>query len=168
MRGARRFRILSLVPRFRSPLESAFLEDHRALTRGLTRLLAALREGRMSEAAALADELDLAVGPHMAFEERHFYPRLVARLGSDYVRRLYAEHRVGRDAVAALVEVDASAPPPEAERAGWIEDLDEMLEHALSCGTLVSHSAGLPEGEQARLLTDLEELRERQVRWTRL
>jgi hypothetical protein len=49
-----------------------------------------------------------------------------------------------------------------------IEGLDTMLDHAVGCGTLLSHLDGLPEAGKKELLDQLLELRRRGVRWTEL
>lgn len=69
-------------------LREAFLEDHKHLTRGLTRTLEALRDGDDASAIRLADTMDQAVGPHMAFEEEVFYPKLAGILVEGFVGRL--------------------------------------------------------------------------------
>ena len=53
-------------------LREAFLDDHKHLTRGLTRTLEALRKGDDARAIQVADTMDRAGGPNMAFEETAF------------------------------------------------------------------------------------------------
>jgi hypothetical protein len=151
-----------------SALREAFLDDHKHLTRGLTRTLEALRKGDDSNAIQLADTMDRAVGPHMAFEETAFYPELVGILGEGFVEHLGEEHAVGQRAVKTLLDHAGGEPLAEEERKTLIEGLDTMLDHALGCGTLLSHLDGLEETRKRRLLEQLLELRQQGLRWTEL
>ena len=151
-----------------SPLATAFTDDHRVFTRGLSRILRALRRDDQATAVALAEELDRAVGPHIEFEEQVFYPILVESLGKDFVRQLYREHRIGQTAVRALMAHPHGEPLPEGDREGLIEQLETAMDHALSCGTLLSHVTSKDPGEQQRLLDQLEDISRRGHRWTEL
>ena len=57
-------------------LSIAFQRDHAVLGRGLHELAAALRDGDILSAKRVAAELDRDAGPHIAFEEQCFYPRM--------------------------------------------------------------------------------------------
>ena len=151
-----------------SPLATAFTDDHRVFTRGLSRILKALRKDDQTTAVALAVELDRAVGPHIEFEEQVFYPILVESLGKDFVRQLYREHRIGQTAVSALVSHPHGEPLPEGARDRLIEQLETAMDHALSCGTLLSHVTTKDPAEQQRLLDQLEDIGRRGHRWTEL
>lgn len=59
-----------------SSLNDAFIEDHQTLTRGLSRLLSLVEQRHYDESARVAKELDPAVGPHIEFEEKSFYPQV--------------------------------------------------------------------------------------------
>lgn len=152
----------------RMALHQAFLEDHRQLTRGLAGIRQALRDRDLAEAARLAEELDRRAGPHMEFEETVFYPGLRNKLGSEFVDRLYHEHDTGRSAVAALIAMGPRATPTEAECRRLAERVDTALDHAKSCGTLLSHLGELDEQEHAEMLEELLAARERGRRWTEL
>jgi hypothetical protein len=149
-------------------LREAFLDDHKHLTRGLTRTLQALRDGDDANAIQLADTMDRAVGAHMAFEEDVFYPKLAAILGEGFVEHLEEEHEIGQQAVKTLLSHTPGEPLTEEERMELIEGLDTMLDHAVGCGTLLSHLDGLQEAGKKELLDQLLELRRRGVRWTEL
>ena len=151
-----------------SELATAFTDDHRVFTRGLSRILRALRRDDHATAVALAEELDRAVGPHIEFEEQVFYPILVESLGRDFVRQLYREHRIGQDAVGALIAHPREKPLPASDRDRLIEQLETAMEHALSCGTLLSHVTSKDAAEQQRLLDRLEDIGRRGNRWTEL
>lgn len=90
-----------------NPLHKAFLEDHKVLIRGLARIRAALIDGDVAAAARTADEIDRAVGAHMRFEEKVFYPKLRSKLGDEFVDQLYSEHGMGQAAVRLLIELEA-------------------------------------------------------------
>ena len=66
-------------------LRDAFVEDHRTLTRGLSRMLKLVEDGDYDEAARVAKELDRDAGPHIEFEEKSFYPEVRKTRGRDYV-----------------------------------------------------------------------------------
>jgi len=152
------------VPAELDALRQAFSEDHRVLTRGLTGVVDALREADLAQAVRRAEELDRRVGPHMAFEEQVYYPELRLVLGDRFVDRLYHEHALGLDAVRRLIRHDPAQPLPERERI--VEELTTALEHARSCGTLLSHLTRLDPGTLGAMRQALEELRRRELRWT--
>lgn len=158
---------MSVETRKPNPLVDAFEEDHRHLTRGLHQLLATVRQGDAARARELAEEVDRVVGAHIDFEERVFYPQLLEHLGRDYVERLYHEHDAGKEALRTLLSAPAGSLAPVAlEKVA--SDLEIALEHALSCGTLLSHLDGLPQDRLERMAEKLEEARELGRRWTEL
>ena len=149
-----------------SPLERAFLEDHREFTSGLYRILKALRSEDDATAVGLAKQLDRAVGAHIEFEEEQFYPALRERLGSGVVTQLYGEHATGQRAIAGLVALEEGTRMGSDRRAELVEALERTLEHASSCGSLLSHLSALSPGCRAELLERLREIRRRPTRWT--
>lgn len=149
-----------------SQLEAAFLEDHRRLMRGLKGLLRALESTDDVSAVRLARELDEDAGPHMAFEEEVFYPRVAETRGQDFVDGLIAEHAVGQRAINALVENATSTRLTEDERNQLIEDVRLALRHALSCGTLLSEIRRSEPERERREIERLTELRDRGERWS--
>jgi hypothetical protein len=156
------------MPRRFNPLQEAFLEDHRHLTRGLGGILGALERGDDAAARREADVLDRNVGPHMAFEEQVFYPELSRILGVEHVAHLYEDHDAGKQAVQKLLEGAGTGALSEIERAELLSDLQGMLEHAEGCGTLLSHLEGLAPERLERLMAALLELRSQGIRWTEL
>ncbi len=156
------------MPTHLNPLQRAFLEDHRHLTRGLTNIVGALERGDEAGARREADILDRNVGPHMAFEEQVFYPELSRILGAEPVSHLYEDHDVGKHAVQKLLEGAGAVRLGDQERAELLTDLRDMLEHAEGCGTLMSHLEGLPPERLERLRASLLELRSQGIRWTEL
>ncbi len=147
-------------------LKQLFLEDHRRLARGLTRLIKHLERNELREAVDAAHALDVVAGPHMAFEEDVFYPALKHDYGREFVDRLEDEHQMGRDAVKELIAVNDSAHIAPADRQRLLHQLESALDHVLSCGTLVSHLERLPDARQKEMLGRLEALRESGMRWT--
>jgi len=154
------------VPAELDVLRQAFSDDHRVLTRGLSSVVDALGKADLAGAVRRADELDRRIGPHMAFEEQVYYPELRRVLGDTFVDRLYHEHALGLDAVRRLIGHDPARPLPERERV--VEELTTALEHARSCGTLLSHLARLDPATLTAMREALEELRRRDVRWTQI
>lgn len=147
-------------------LSAAFLEDHRHLTQGLSGTLSALDSGDVATAIRTADELDQHAGPHIKFEEEYFYPEVAKSRGDAYVTQLFREHDVGRQAIQALLHVDASRRLTPDERSRIQAGLREALDHAVSCGTLLSHVTTLDAGAQQRLLKILLQLRNEGGRWS--
>jgi hypothetical protein len=149
-------------------LKDAFIEDHQTLTRGLSRLLELVRQGEFDEASRAARELDRAAGPHIEFEENAFYPEVRKTRGEAYVDNLVDEHHSGLEAVRSLSKLEPGDVPEAAERDRLVLDLERVLDHAVSCGTLLSHVTSLPEDEQERFLAELERYRELAHKWTEL
>jgi len=148
-----------------------FEDDHRTLTQGLSELLARLRACETEDAVRLADDLDCEGGSHIKFEEDVFYPSLRSDLGSDFVDQLYREHESGRLALARLLGLSAEERKAVgAERRRWAEvvvaQLEVALEHALSCGTLLSHLESLGDEELKEMNETLLAMKEQDVRWT--
>jgi hypothetical protein len=156
------------MTRGRSELEKAFLDDHRHLTRGLSRLLEALRRNDVAEARQVADELDRVAGPHIEFEEETFYPQIGRAIGASNLDRLYEEHQVGLHAVDTLRRRDPGHPLEPAERDTLVEEVQVALDHAVSCATLLSHLGDLDEKRQRELLDRLHDARRRGRRWSEL
>lgn len=151
-----------------SQLAKAFLEDHRHLTRGFAGLLRAIDDNDLKESRALAEELDRRGGPHIEFEETVFYPELATAFGGDFTRGLYQEHDVAYRAVASLLARNADERLSTAERARLHQQVKTGLDHAITCGTLISHIAGLDPKRQQELLDKLLDLRRKGRRWSEL
>lgn len=151
-----------------SSLKDAFIEDHQTLTRGLSRLVKLVEEESYEEASRVARELDEAAGPHIEFEEKSFYPEVRKTRGQAYVDNLYDEHRSGLEAVRTLSKLAAGKVPDASEREQLLVDLRRALDHAVSCGTLLSHVTALPDEEQEAFLAELERYRDLGHRWTEL
>ena len=147
-------------------LAEAFLEDHQHLTRGLSGTLTALEEGDLATAISTANELDRQAGPHIRFEEEFFYPEVARSRGSGYVSQLFREHDAGRRAVLALVDHSPGRQLTQDEESRIRAGLREALDHAVSCGTLLSHVTTLDGQKQERLLKTLLRLRNEGGRWT--
>jgi len=146
-------------------LRDDFLQDHRQLIKGLSEILKSLRGNDVPRAMALADGLDRAIGAHIELEEQEFYPLLKERLGSEFVTQLYEEHAAGKEAIATLLAHRGRENELKA-RADLTENLERMLEHALSCGSLLSHLDREDEERIAALHDRLRVLRAENKRWT--
>jgi len=149
-------------------LKDAFVEDHRTLISGLKGLLELVDEGDYGDASKLAKELDAAAGPHIEFEEKCFYPEVGKSRSRDYVSNLYDEHRSGMEAVRTLSSLEAGSVLSSDERERVLFHLQRALDHAVSCGTLLSHVTSLAEPEQKQLLDELERYRSLAHKWTDL
>lgn len=149
-------------------LREAFIEDHQKMTKGLSELIKLVETGEMELAAQRARELDGVIGPHIEFEERRFYPKVEKSRGREYVHNLYDEHQAGVEALRALMAAEDPERIDETERERILSNLRTALDHAFSCGTLLSHVTSLPESEQNELLEDLERYRSEGHLWTEL
>lgn len=114
-----------------------------------------------------ADELDRAAGPHIEFEEHVLYPTVTEDRGKDFGAVLRREHQVARSALLFIREQD-DQPLAPAERARVLEQLRVGLEHAVACGSLLSHLTVSDDDEQKKMLNTLEEYRQQNLRWTDL
>jgi hypothetical protein len=152
--------------REKTDLEEAFLRDHRQLTRQLARTLAALERGDLADAVKIADQLDQAAGSHIHFEETVLYPAVAKVNGAEFVKQLLREHKRGKAAVARLLKHGKAFPRDELPM--LIEAFHVAVNHASSCGTLLSHLSAASDCEQSRMLDELRVLEYEQVRWTEL
>jgi hypothetical protein len=149
-----------------APLAAAFVNDHKHLIRGLAQLKEALESGDLEGAQRIANALDLSAGPHIAFEERYLYPEVARTRGREYVERLYDEHRIGRQLLARLLENECTSDMAAEERARLVDQAAMVMDHAVSCGTLLSHLTALDMTRQGEFLDRLLKLREHPRRWT--
>lgn len=148
-----------------SKLAQMFLDEHQHLTRGLWEIHQALKKNDLQTAAHRAEVMDRLVGAHMEFEEEVFYPELATRLGNEFVNRLYEEHDEGQAAVKALLS-GGIAQLDGAGRARLLGQVEIALDHAISCGTLLSHIGDLDPAEEERVMERWREIRDRNPRWS--
>lgn len=146
-------------------LNQEFVQDHRVLSRGYLDARKALEANNPEAARVVAERLDQEAGAHIEFEEQHLYPVVAQARGEAYASRLYDEHQT---ALKALTEIRESTSMDEVQKARWIAGLNEGLDHAATCGTLLSHLQSLPAAKQAALLEELRQLRARHRRWSAL
>ena len=149
-------------------LQTAFVEDHKTMTRGYRDLLAAIEAGEYVSATTLATKLDALAGPHIAFEEQYLYPEVSAIRGSRYASQLYGEHAETLSVLVQLQALPKDRRPTDDELARWTLGLKHGLDHAAACGTLLSHLQTQSEEKQKEFLTALEDLRENGQRWSEL
>jgi hypothetical protein len=65
-----------------------------------------------------------------------------------------------------MLASDTAFPLSDAAREKLTEQMETGLEHATTCGTLLSHLATRPAAEQRSLLTVLQQMRAKPRRWT--
>jgi hemerythrin-like domain-containing protein len=145
-----------------------FSEDHRHMTRGFAQLLSALDRNDLKAAVNLAQEIDQAAGPHIEFEERILYPAIAKRRGKDYAAGLYDEHQVARRAILTLLEHEGRSELEPGEKRRLLTQVQTALDHAVSCGTLVSFLEHLNPEEESLMLEQMATLRRQNHRWTEL
>jgi hypothetical protein len=150
----------------REALIAAFEEDHRRMTRGIERLRELIAAGDVAGAVATAERLDVDAGGHIEFEEEVFYPFLRARLGDEAVNRFYQEHAAGQRAVEVVRGIDPGVELTDEQRNELLADLQTARDHALSCGTLVSHLENLDLSDAAAMREELERARRARHRWS--
>ena len=145
--------------RAESNLEQEFVKDHQKLTRGFSRIIEAVKDGKWSDAVEAARELNREGGPHIAFEEEILYPRVAQSQGEDSVRHLYEEHQTAIGAIQFLLNHPSGAEIDQDTRPQLIDKLQIGLDHAISCGTLLSYLTVLDEQTQSDLLAKLQQHR---------
>jgi len=151
----------------RTELETEFLSDHKRMTRGFRDLIKALQANKPADAHRLAAELDFVAGPHIEFEERVLYPRVEGARGEEYGANLRHEHQVARSALQFLLD-HRNEPLEPQDRARVIQQLRVGFEHAVACGSLLSHLTVLDEADQQAMLGQLRRYRDQKLRWTEL
>jgi Hemerythrin HHE cation binding domain len=153
-----------------APLTTAFVDDHQQLTRALKQLKDALGRHDLSEAKRIAEELDCAAGPHILFEEAFLYPEVARAHGRDYIDRLYEEHRAGRDLLTRILVMrsDSRRRLGDEEQARLLQQAETTLDHAVSCGTLLSYLTTLDQTAQKEYFAALLALRQQAKRWTEI
>ena len=149
-------------------LEKTFVAEHQTLMRGLTRVLQKLQAGDFSAARKLADELDRTAGPHIQFEEQVLYPEVGRARGKSYEQQLRDEHKTVQRAIKRLINSDLSDEELSSLRTELEGALNVAVEHAESCGTLISHLETFSAAERQQALQRHDEFRERAARWTEL
>lgn len=150
-----------------NPLGKAFTEDHRHLTRGFWKLKKVLEAGDMKQAREIARDIDECVGPHIEFEETLFYPALRQVLGDQFVDQLYREHTIGKGVIMEIIESGPEQELSGSTRKELVLQTRKMLDHAISCGTLLSHLEALDPERQKEFLQMLEAIRARGAAWSR-
>ncbi len=147
-------------------LERAFIDDHQELSRGYREIVEAIEQDDHELAANIATRLDQVAGPHIEFEEHCLYPEVARSRGEEYVERLYREHA---DTVETLTEIEQHDGPLDAPtKQRWLAGIQHGLDHAASCGTLLSHLSTLEPGRQKDLLDELNGYRKAARRWSQL
>ncbi len=149
-------------------LLEAFREDHTQLGRGFFDLCQSLRSGDLDRAKAMADELDREAGAHVAFEERHFYPKLRTLLGDADVDRMETEHGIGLEVIGARKGLSQDEELASAAKAKLLRDAETMSTHIAECGELFGAIGRLDAAEQQRLFDQLLAWRERRPRWSEI
>ncbi len=149
-------------------LPIAFQRDHAVLGRGLHDLAVALRDGDILSAKRVAAEVDRDAGPHIAFEEQCFYPRVRDFLSDPEVDRFYAEHRLGQTALGQIMAMPDAAWPDARQMNGLLGDVELMERHVAECGALFAAMDLIPAIEQRTLLAQLNGLRASASCWTSL
>lgn len=147
-------------------LEEEFATDHRELTRGFSQLLDLLKSRSDEDARNLADHIDQVAGPHIEFEETVLYPVVAQAEGHDFATGLYSEHQTALEAISSLVSRAEDVPIDEETRKRLIDQVQTGLDHAVSCGSLLSHLTALDEGTHETFLKKLRSCRESGVRWS--
>ncbi|MEM9587516.1 MAG: hemerythrin domain-containing protein [Planctomycetota bacterium] len=149
-------------------LKHRFVDDHRLMTRAYRDLIKSLDEEDFERVAQLADELDRHAGPHIEFEESHLYPRVRESRGDRYADTMYQQHGEILETIRELCDADFSVKPTANQVHRWQIGLQEGIDHAVTCGTLLSHLQALDPSVQEELLEESKRLRRRGRRWSEL
>jgi len=155
------------VQHHKDNLFTCFREDHKVLGSGFHRLSERLRAADTAGACTVAQWLDAAAGPHIAFEEEAFYPRLVPLFGRQQADRMYDEHRQGLAVIRALINHKTAEPLDRTVCAELLEQSEIMEAHIADCAELFEAMGRIPIAEQQELHRRLLAWRQRQPTWTR-
>lgn len=148
----------------RSELEKEFLGDHRKMTRAFRDLIAAVEKNEVVEMREIANRLNRIAGPHIAFEEATLYPLVDHNTNENASADFLDEHDTARDAVVNLIK--QTEPLNDTDKASILGQLQTGFDHAISCGSLLSHLTVASPEEQHAMLAQLQGLREQQCLWT--
>lgn len=148
-------------------LFTCFREDHKVLGSGFHQLSERLRAGDTTGACNVAQRLDDAAGPHIAFEEEAFYPRLALLFGQEEASRMYDEHRQGLAVIQMLVDHKTAEPLDNQARDRLLEQSEAMETHIADCAELFEAMGRIPAEEQQILHQQLLAWRRQQPKWTR-
>ncbi len=151
-----------------SPLGAAFVDDHKRLTQGFHRLAAAIHRRDPAELRALAAQIDAASGAHIRFEETVLYPIVRKERGRDYAQKLYGEHRIAASVLRDVLSHPEETPWTDDEWKSLESRVQTALDHAISCGTLLSHLTTLSKERQEDIHGRLVDLRQDSPHWTGL
>ena len=143
----------------KNSLKQEFIKDHQKLTRGFAQIIKAVKDCKWSDATAAAKELNREGGPHIAFEEDVLYPRVAQSRSEQSVRHLYEEHQDAIAAIQFLSTHSEGADITPDTKVELVNKLQTSLDHAVSCGTLLSYLTVLDESMQDELLAKLEQHR---------
>lgn len=149
-------------------LQTAFVDDHVAMTRGYRDLLEAVQAGDFGSASRIASTLDEIAGPHIEFEEQCLYPEVKESRGETYTTRLYDEHAEVLGAIVELQSLPEDARPTDERVAQWKEQLQHGLDHAAACGSLLSHLGAQSVEQQQARFDELIRFRRQGHRWSEL
>ena len=119
-------------------------------------------------ARSAASQVDKKAGAHIAFEEEHFYPALVALLGEARVGEMREEHGKGLEVILSLEAQATGAALSKTRQRELVRASEAMEQHIAECGELFQAMERIPEGEQAALLEALLRLRAEQPTWSTL
>jgi hemerythrin-like domain-containing protein len=151
-----------------SRLKKEFLQDHRLLTQGFANIQKAIRENNWKKAAKIAERIDRLVGSHIEFEEKVLYPIVAKERGKEYASRLYREHSLAREALIKLIRSKELERMEPEEKEEIIQKVETSIDHAVSCGTLLSHLTALDEEKQKEFLERLLAFRQTHRCWSEL
>ena len=144
-----------------------FHRDHAILGKGFHDISTLLRGGDVVAARQVAMRLDKEAGPHIAFEERQFYPALRILFGDEDVDRFYSEHQEGLAVLRALLRADERVTLNDADIADLVKQSETMESHIAECGELFEAMGRIPGNEQENLLRELLAWREKEPSWTK-
>jgi len=138
------------------------------MIQALQRLLDVLERDGAEDCVDAAMEVDRIAGPHIAFEETILYPRVATARGEEFVEKLRHEHRLVLEAIRFLLGRDKTQSLAKEDRTRLIEQVQTGIDHAATCGTLLSHITTLSHDQQTQMLCRLEDLRVLGLHWTDL
>ena len=147
-------------------LEAAFRDDHANLGLSFYKLSASLRIGDLDEARRLARRIDEEAWPHIAFEEKVFYPALRQFLAEEAIDGFYDDHSAGLTVVREILALPGTESLGEERIRELLRESELMEEHIAHCGSIFKAIARLPLEAQKQMYDQLLALRAAGARWT--
>jgi signal transduction histidine kinase len=125
-----------------------FRNEHRAARDIFLGIGQALRDRDPARIADLMGQANVAIGPHMRYEEEQMYPALASLYGPDYIERMLEDHDRAFGVASRLMDLASHDAIADADIEEGNRLIQGMLPHVTDCDGLVLAIEVLPKEEQ--------------------